>query len=250
MILTLSAFSLYDAFVTLLFPKPCVLCQRSVERQALGPVCEDCWAKTRLISSADPVCWKCGTPSYAALDPAKRESVRCGRCDLMDFTAARACGFYENALRESVLALKSQPKLPGHVGDLLIAAASARPFNRSTLIIPVPLHVERQKVRGFNQALVIAQAISKSLGLPINDVSLVRTSQANKYRAGLDVKGRTETVARAFQVTHPALVKGERIMLVDDVFTTGATAAACASALVSAGAQDVYVLTIARTVRY
>ncbi len=99
--------------------------------------------------------------------------------------------------------------------------------------------------RGFNQASILAQALSKSLRLPLDEVSLVRVSATEKYRAGLDAKGRRDTVAGAFEVRHPRLVANEDILLVDDVFTTGATVSACAEALLGAGAENVFVLTIA-----
>jgi predicted amidophosphoribosyltransferase len=93
---------------------------------------------------------------------------------------------------------------------------------------------------------VLAEALSKSLGLPLNEVSLSRVSASEKYRAGMDVKGRSDTVAGAFEVVHPRLVAGENILLVDDVFTTGATVSACAEVLLAAGAKSIYVLTLAR----
>jgi predicted amidophosphoribosyltransferase len=100
--------------------------------------------------------------------------------------------------------------------------------------------------RGFNQAAIVAQALSKSLRLPLDEVSLTRVSASEKYRAGLDAKGRLETVSGAFEVLHPRLVRNEEVLLVDDVFTTGATVSSCAQALLAAGAKSVFVLTIAR----
>ncbi|HKU73727.1 MAG TPA: phosphoribosyltransferase family protein [Pyrinomonadaceae bacterium] len=142
--------------------------------------------------------------------------------------------------------LKRRPYVPPHVENLLVAAARREPLNMSKVIMPVPLHLERIRARGFNQASVLAQALSKSLRLPVDDGSLLRVSGSEKYRAGLDVKGRRDTVAGAFKVSHPRIVVGEDILLVDDVFTTGATVSACAEALLGAGAKSVFVLTLAR----
>jgi ComF family protein len=152
---------------------------------------------------------------------------------------------YEGALRESLLVLKRKPYLPRHVESLL-AAAVREPLNESTRVVPVPLHPKRLKSRGFNQATIVALVVSKALRLPVDEVSLVRVSSTEKYRAGLDAKGRRDTVAGAFRVAHPRLVADENILLVDDVFTTGATVSACGETLLDAGAKSVYVLTIAR----
>jgi ComF family protein len=164
------------------------------------------------------------------------------------FTAARTVGPYEGALRESVLQLKRQPHVAPHLEALLIAAAKRETLSSSTRIIPVPLHRGRLRSRGFNQAAIIAQLLSRGLALPLDEASLVRISSTEKYRAGMDAKGRRDTVAGAFEVRHPRLVAGENVLLVDDVFTTGATVSACAAALLAAGAYTVFVLTISRAV--
>jgi ComF family protein len=182
--------------------------------------------------------------------PEVRPEVRCHRCDAQFFAVARAVGLYEGALRETVLALKRQPYLSTGMIELLVAAASRAPFSAgtatSTKLIPVPLHQNRQRERGFNQAVVIAAALAKALRLPLDEVSLTRVRGSDKYRAGLDPKGRRDTVARAFAVRHPRMVEDENILLVDDVFTTGATVDACAEVLLASGARQVLVLTIAR----
>jgi len=162
------------------------------------------------------------------------------------FTAARAAGIYEGALRESVLLLKRQPYVPRQVESLLTDVVQREPLSLSTRVVPVPLHPTRLKTRGFNQASVIGQTVSKVLKLPHDEASLVRVSTTEKYRAGMDTKGRRDTVAGAFRVAHPRIVAGENILLVDDVFTTGATISACSETLVAAGAENVFVLTVAR----
>ena len=247
MALTANVKLLCDAFLTLLYPQACVICQQSVERRAFGVACEDCWQSTLLFTGDETICWKCGALLAGSVDKFRRADVRCHRCDNHAFTAARACGLYEKALRETVLSLKRQPYVPQTVSRLLLTTALRAPLDESTLIVPVPLHPRRLQMRGFNQASVIARSVSTSLRLPINEISLIRTSHTEKYRAGLDAKGRTDTVARAFAVVHPRLIAGEKILLIDDVLTTGATAGMCASVLSEAGAAAVFVLTIART---
>lgn len=246
MLLTRVARLLYDAALTLAYPQACLICGSSVEARALGVACEQCWRATQVFTGDETMCWKCGLLSGGVIVPSKRDQVRCRRCEQQPFTAARACGVYEGALRQSALALKRQPYLPRRLVDLLAGASRREPLQRSTLIVPVPLHHQRESSRGFNQAEVISSALSKSISLPVDKVSLVRTRHSERYRAGLDAKGRRDTVENSFAVRYPRLVAGENILLVDDVFTTGATVSCCASVLIAAGAKDVFVLTMAR----
>ena len=245
MFLTSATRLFYDALLTLSYPQSCAICCRSVEHRRFGVTCEKCWNATRILSGAETICWKCGLLSEE-VSAARLDEVRCRRCEAQSFTAARSIGPYEGALRVSVLELKRQPHVSQHLETLLLAAARREPLNLSTRIIPVPRHPRRLRSRGFNQASLLAQALSKGLRLPLDEVSLVRVSSTEKYRAGLDAKGRRDTVAGAFEVHHPRLIAKEDILLVDDVFTTGATVSACAEALLAAGARKVFVLTIAR----
>jgi len=120
------------------------------------------------------------------------------------------------------------------------------PLNRAELIIPVPLHPLRQRERGFNQALILAAETSRLSGIPLDEHSLARRAQTKMHRAGMDRKARRQSVDSAFAVRHTDLIDGKCVLLIDDVFTTGATASACAAALRDAGAAEVLVLTIAR----
>ena len=240
----------FDSLLALVYPQACGVCGGSVESQALGAACANCWQQTKIFSGTETLCWKCGQPSLGSVPEEKREAVRCRRCDEDAFTAARACGVYEGALRASILQLKHEPHLCRRLVDQLVRVQQRPPLNRTTRIIPVPLHAERERDRGFNQATLIGRELARATSLPLDEVSLVRVKNIKRSRAGMDAKGRRDTVANAFRVTHPALVAGERVLLVDDVFTTGATVSSCASALIDAGAAEVFVLTIARPVRY
>jgi len=247
MFLTKSS-SLIDAFLSVAYPQSCRLCQREVESRLLGVVCNECWNSTRIFSEADSLCAKCGVPLLVLTQYATTD-LYCRRCESQPFLAARACGIYEKALRQSVLELKRHPYIPGHLSVLLRVVVARSPFLETSRLIPVPLHPVRQRERGFNQAVVIARSISPVLNLPVDEESLLRTQYSERHRAGLDARGRWDTVNNAFSVPNPRLIKDEQILLVDDVLTTGATATSCASALLDAGASTVSVLTIARSAR-
>lgn len=199
---------LTDALLSVLYPQSCRICGGSVERRRFGVACEDCWKKTQT----------CADPS--------------------------AIGWYEGALRETVLLLKRQPYLPPHLVALLVEASKS--FASVTRVVPVPLHKERLRSRGFNQAAIIGREMSRTLAIPLDEGSLVRVTSSEKHRTGLDAKGRRDSVAKAFVVRRPRLIDGEDILLVDDVFTTGATAEACQEALIEAGANSVLIFALAQ----
>ena len=176
----------------------------------------------------------------------KHRDIRCGRCDDDAFTAARACGFYERALRASILELKREPRVWRRLAQLMFATQQREPINRGNLIVPVPLHPQRERQRGFNQAALLARELARLTKVPIDEHSVVRRVDTERHRAGMDAKARRESVAEAFAIRHPDAIVGRNVLLIDDVFTTGATVSACAAALKQTGAANVYVLTIAR----
>ena len=235
-----------DAALALVYPQPCVVCGASVESRHDGVACARCWDAAPLFSGDETLCWKCGAPSLASVPDNKRESVRCGRCEDDAFSVARACGLYEGALRAAILELKRRPHAPRRLARHLYQAQRRRPLDSAEVIIPVPLHVSRERERGFNQALVLARALARFTKLPLDEHNLVRQSQTKMHRAGVDAKARRQSVANAFSVRYPGLIAGRRVLLIDDVSTTGATASACAAELNAGGADKVFVLTVAR----
>jgi ComF family protein len=239
--------ALCDATLALLYPLRCAACETaSVESRADAPACAACWEATTIFSGAETLCWKCGVRADASVAAEKWENVRCRRCDAEHFDAARSVGIYEGALRASVLTLKREPHVATRLARWLCATQRRPPLDAATRIVPVPLHRERERQRGFNQAAVLARAIATRTRLPLDELSVVRVEHTARHRAGMDSRARRETVEDAFKVVRPRLVAGERVLLVDDVLTTGATVSACARALKEAGALDVFVLTVAR----
>src|SRR6266536_3036636 len=104
--------SLYDAVLAVAYPQVCAVCDGSVESRFDGVACASCWEETRLITEADTLCWQCGALTLGNIEQEGREAVRCRRCDDVPFTAARACGFYEGALRSAIIELKRSPQVP------------------------------------------------------------------------------------------------------------------------------------------
>jgi ComF family protein len=246
MFLTRALNGITDAVLAVIYPQACTLCGTSVESRGLGVACGLCWSNTRLFGDDAVVCWKCGAASIKPLSAQNPEQILCRHCNEEWFSAARSCGAYQGALRASVLALKTEPQISAYLAELLRKVCSRDPLHRASRVIPVPLHPKRQKARGFNQAAVIAQALTRHTALPLDEVSLLRVSHSERHRAGMDARGRRETVSGAFLVRYPSLITGEHVLLVDDVFTTGATVSACAEVLLKSGAAEVFVLTIAR----
>jgi ComF family protein len=236
-----------DATLALVYPQACAVCgSESVESRKDGIACDSCWQKTRIFSGRETVCWKCGALAQSDIDEEKRAQVFCRRCDGDDFDAARAVGVYEGALRASVLSLKREAHISTRLVRQMFDAYKREPLCVATRIAPVPLHAERLKERGFNQAAVLAWTLAKLTRLPIDETSIVRAIHTTRHRAGMDARARRESVQDSFQVVSPKLIEGENVLLVDDVFTTGATVSACAKALKDAGASRVFVLTVAR----
>jgi ComF family protein len=208
--------------------------------------CARCWEDAPLFRGDETLCWKCGAPSSAKVSDERRKTVRCGRCDDEPFTNARACGLYDGALRAAIIELKRQPHITRRVAEQMYATQNRAPLAAADIIIPVPLYHSRERDRGFNQALVLAQALARLSRLPVDEYSLVRQSQTRMHRAGMDSKARRQSLDDAFTIRHPKLIEGKRVLLVDDVFTTGATASVCAAELKTAGADQIFILTIAR----
>jgi ComF family protein len=238
--------ALYDAALALAYPQSCAVCEGEVESRFDGVACGSCWQETRLLGDDDTLCWKCGALALSGIAEEKREAVRCHRCDDGEFSAARACGLYQGALRAAIIELKRAPNVPRRLQQLLVQTCRRAPLDSATVIVPVPLHPERERERGFNQALVLARALSRQIHLPVRENCLIRIEHTERHRAGLDARARRESVADAFAVTQPLTIADEHILLVDDVFTTGATVSACARVMLAAGASEVLVLSSAR----
>jgi ComF family protein len=246
----LVARSTFRALFSLFFPDECRICGQSLVEVTRIPVCRACLQKPEPLN-AEFFCISCRTPFQNGF-PLDAEG-RCGLCrsGLRGFDAAYCFGAYEGTLRELIHLYKYGriKTLMRPLGDLLVAALPlGERFDATT---PVPLHWRRQWRRGFNQSELLAREISRRSGIPI--VNALKRVRATETQAGLSNTGRRSNVTKAFQCRRGARwarrIEGRRILLIDDVMTTGSTAASCALALKRAGAARVALLTIARVDR-
>lgn len=213
-----------------------------------GVACRRCWLAAENARLSLDYCVKCD----ASLPRLRLQTQgrRCGECDELAFTAARACGSYRGAFRESVLQLKVQPELPKYLRRSLHETFWLLPNAQEIeAILPVPLHATRQHERQFNQAEVLAQALSHATALPVLRSAVIRTKATELHRGGWDAQARQQSLRGAFTIHAPRLLERRTLLLVDDVMTTGATAHEMAQTLRANGIQEISVLTLARAGR-
>ena len=235
---------IYNSLLALFYPQACRICENSVENSSDGTVCRKCWEKTHIFNGNEILCAKCGAYLRESATPI---DTFCHRCDEHLYDCARAAGIYENALAASILHLKREPFAAQRLRKLFVSAFYNSTFQNANLIIPVPLSKKRYLERGFNQAGILAEILSKDTKITVDEKSLTRKIHTPMHRAAMDKKAREMTVKNAFEVRRAGLIKNKIILLVDDVFTSGATVSSCAGVLKKEGAGKVYVLTIART---
>ncbi len=235
---------IFDSLLTLAYPQTCHICENSVENSADGVACRFCWERTSIFSDAETLCAKCG--AFLQSKPSNFQTF-CHRCDEHFYDSACAVGIYEHALSVSVLHLKREPIVAKSLQKLFVSRFQNSNFQDTTLVVPVPLSKKRLLERGFNQAAVLSKILAKQISVNLDEQSLVRKIHTPMHRAGMDSKAREMSVENAFEVKRPKLIRGKNVLLVDDVFTSGATVSNCAKILKENDANKVYVFTLAKT---
>lgn len=239
-----------DSLFTLLFPVSCRICEQPLDVFTAAPVCPDCLEAPQPYSGTE--CARCGR--FLGGGAALHGTPHCSMCrrgaarrDEFAFVQARSFASHEGTLRALIQRLKYDGYRPlaKPLGRFLAEAVRRLDQQSFDVLVPVPLHRRRERGRGFNQAALLAVHLSRLRNLPLaaNDCVRVRDTPP---QTGLRAAERRKNVAGAFHVPQPQRVRGRRVLLVDDVLTTGATAHACAQALRDAGARGVWVATLAR----
>jgi ComF family protein len=243
------------SLTSVVFPADCRVCGLPLSGFSLLPVCDSCW--NDLPPQNGPLCTRCGEALPAAPSSGPSECRLC-RAAIPPFEKAVAHGVYAGKLKTLVHLLKydGMEPLAKRLGVLaaerLLAVAN---LPDALVVIPVPLWAPKRRQRGFNQSDALARGaiaamLSRRPAMRLQLAAGVLARQrATESQAGLSPHQRRINVRGAFFVSKPAAVDGRNVLLIDDIYTTGATARACAQALRSAGAARVWVATVARAQR-
>jgi competence protein ComFC len=238
-----------DALSSVVFAAPCRICGEALTTASRIPICTNCLKSFERIS--EPMCLVCGHPFASPVAAqAVRPLCRLCRSGTYAFDRARSYAVYSDALFEAIILMKYEEvtRLGRWFADRLaqlddFSAESWRPDT----VVPVPLHPERWRERGYNQAELIARPLANHLKIPLNEHLLVRT-KSRPPQLLLSRSQRWKSVRGAYAIPEGRRVDKLRILLVDDVLTTGATLDSCARALKKAGAAQVLALTVGRVV--
>lgn len=228
-----------------LLPPQCLTCEEAVERP--GQFCQACFSATQFITA--PCCDACGVPLGFATMPGR---LLCETCiaEPPPWGRARAALVYDGQSSRVVLSFKhaDQPELAAALAPMMARAGGAL-LAGAALLVPVPLHRGRLLARRYNQSALLAQHLARLSGIPSLPDALRRT-RATRKLGMLSAAARAEMVGGAIEVRphRAAALAGRRVVLVDDVLTSGATARDCTRALFAAGVAGVDVLVAARVV--
>ena len=241
---------LREALASLLFSAPCRICGEVLDSANRIPVCRSCLMSLRSIEG--PCCARCGRPFASSVAVQVEGLPLCHICrrGLYDFDFARSYGAYTENMTGAIMLLKYQQVTPlaaWFAAALRTTFESHREACMADVIVPVPAHVARLRERGYNHAELIAKPLARSLGLPCRSYLLIR-SRPRPDKLRLSLRERWRSVRGAYTMRNGMRVDKLRVLLVDDVLTTGATLDACSRALRKAGASRVVALTVARAI--
>ncbi|GAW93148.1 ComF family protein [Calderihabitans maritimus] len=235
--------NIWHSFLELIYPSACScpVCGRRGREVKEEGICSFCFEQISVNRKSWSYCLRCGRTL--------EEESWCMECrdDQPPFHIARAVGLYEGVLKEAVHCLKyrGKPSLSRPLGRLMAKVVETEAaYGRLELVVPVPLHPVRLRERGYNQSELLAREVADRLNLPV-DCRVLTKTRNNVPQASLSRRERFSNVEGAFAVSSPSRVLNRRILLVDDIFTTGNTIRECSRVLLQAGAQRVSAVVLA-----
>lgn len=230
----------------IIFPPQCPACAELIP-PGNRIFCSTCRGKISFITGS--LCPVCGIP----FPDSPAGSHICGNCltNTPCYTQARGVAVFETVIMDTIHKFKYGRNISvGNTLGSFMADFSFPDFDFSeySLLVPVPLHIKKLRERGFNQSLLLAKKIGEKYKLPVN-FSLLKRCKFTLTQTGLNKAEREKNIKGAFEIADKKKVAGKDIILIDDVYTTGATINECARVLLKAGAQKVAVLTLARVIQ-
>ena len=231
---------IFETAVVFLYPAECRVCEEFLGVTSVPYICNNCWQDIQFLESL--WCDICGIPGVDG---------RCDTCAISPprYGKLRSIAFYQTTLQEAIHLFKFEKKkvLVQHLIQLVNAHM---PLDCCIadydFVLPIPIHKKRLRERGFNQATLLANGIVEAEGVPVLTDMLVR-KRHTVAQSSLDREARQQNIVGAFEVRDPDIIRGKNLLVIDDVFTTGATIREAVSELWTADPAEIDVLTLART---
>lgn len=237
-------FSLYvDTILNFIYPRNiyCIVCGDAIEKTQPYSICTSCIKKIRFIDSK--ACEKCGKPLDNTYLPSQ-----CPDCKSTHhyYTKGFSCVEYNENIKEIVhkLKYKNGRYLAYHMAEMMIDKLQKQDVEDIDLIVPTPLNKRRKKKRGFNQAYLLAKYIGKVMDWKVNRKNLIKTKETQSQNQ-LSRNDRKNNLRDAFRVISKDIFKDKKILIVDDVYTTGSTMDACSKEILKSEPKEIYVISFA-----
>lgn len=238
-----------QAALDFIFPAECAACKGFSGDDRVSIFCKTCWDGIQRLDA--PGCRQCGRPFLAFAAAPGFPEFLCGECQASPpfFDRAISAAFYGGVMKAAIHQFKFSQKtgLGNMLASVILQAIDGK-FDPAVyrIILPVPLHRSRYKQRGYNQAELLARHVADAHHLTLMTENLVRVRQTTAQWKIATRRDRRKNVKDAFQVRVPEQIRGQHLIVLDDIFTTGATVNECAKVLKEAGAASVFVVTLSR----
>ena len=231
---------IFETAIVFLYPAKCRVCEEFLGVTSMPYICADCWQDMQFLEP--PWCDICGTPEVNGL---------CDACAVSPprYGKLRSIAFYHTTLQQAIHLFKFEKKrvfaqpLVQLINTHIPSDCDIAEYD---FVLPIPIHRKRLRERGFNQAALLADGIAKAEDIPVLVDTLVR-KRHTVAQSSLDSAARQQNIVGAFEVRNPDIISGKRLLVIDDVFTTGATIREAVSELWTADPAEIDILTLART---
>lgn len=232
--------NMFETAIVFLYPAKCRVCEEFLGVISMPYICANCWREMQFLEP--PWCDICGTPGVDGL---------CDACAVSPprYGKLRSIAFYHTTLQQAIHLFKFEKKriFAQHLIQLINAhIPSDCSIEAYDFVLPIPIHKKRLRERGFNQATLLADGIAKVAGVRVLTDTLVR-KRHTVAQSSLDSAARQQNIVGAFEVRNGDIISGKRLLVIDDVFTTGATIREAVSELWTADPAEIDVLTLAKT---